>query len=292
MDGFMKKILCLIFLFMLNVYECQAYKYDLSICAIFKNEGPYLKEWIEYHRLIGVKHFYLFNHGSTDNYYNVLKPYIESGIVELENARTLPVFNDTQNNCYSRGLIKSRGVSQWVAFIDIDEYIIPTLDVDLAWLLSHYTDYAGVTINWRCFGTSNIKKLDPNEPMIGQLLQCSALSYHANIHVKSIVQPKMVKQFYGPHHPTYLPGYFAVDVGMEKQEGPFNYLVKLDPIRINHYWTRDEDYFNNFKKPRRISWGDSEEQIQGFLDELNAEADYTMLRYIPRLKEALKKVTR
>ena len=36
-------------------------KYKLSICAIFKNEANYLKEWIEYHRMVGVEHFYLYN---------------------------------------------------------------------------------------------------------------------------------------------------------------------------------------------------------------------------------------
>ena len=27
-------------------------KYNLSVCALFKNEAGYLKEWIEYHKLI------------------------------------------------------------------------------------------------------------------------------------------------------------------------------------------------------------------------------------------------
>ena len=26
----------------------------LSVCAIFRNEAPYLREWIEFHRIIGV----------------------------------------------------------------------------------------------------------------------------------------------------------------------------------------------------------------------------------------------
>jgi hypothetical protein len=59
------------------------YKYDLAICAIFQDEAPYLKEWIEFHRLVGVEHFYLYNHRSRDHYQEVLKPYILSGLVEL-----------------------------------------------------------------------------------------------------------------------------------------------------------------------------------------------------------------
>src|SRR5262245_48829439 len=60
-----------------------AYLYDLSFCMIFQNDAPYLKEWIEFHRLVGGQHFYLYNNLSTDNYQEVLAPYIREGIVEL-----------------------------------------------------------------------------------------------------------------------------------------------------------------------------------------------------------------
>ena len=36
-------------------------KYKISICGIFKNESCFLKEWIEYHEILGVEHFYLYN---------------------------------------------------------------------------------------------------------------------------------------------------------------------------------------------------------------------------------------
>ena len=45
----------------------QKKKFYVSICAIFKNESMYMKEWIEYHRIIGVDHFYLYNNFSSDN---------------------------------------------------------------------------------------------------------------------------------------------------------------------------------------------------------------------------------
>ena len=54
---------------------------DLSICAIMKNEGPYVKVWIDYHRLVGVKRFYIYDNESTDNMKEVLDPYIQKGIV-------------------------------------------------------------------------------------------------------------------------------------------------------------------------------------------------------------------
>ncbi len=34
-------------------------KFNVSLCAIFKDEADYLKEWIEFHRIVGVEHFYM-----------------------------------------------------------------------------------------------------------------------------------------------------------------------------------------------------------------------------------------
>ncbi len=55
----------------------------LAVAAIFRNEAPYLAEWIEFHRLVGVEKFYLFNNLSADEYLTVLQPYIDDDIVEL-----------------------------------------------------------------------------------------------------------------------------------------------------------------------------------------------------------------
>src|SRR3989339_2237430 len=101
--------------------RCDAYQYQLSICAIFQDEAPYLKEWIEFHQLVGVEHFYLYNHRSTDDWKTVLAPYIDNGTVELWNENTEALdnrsFNKLQSACYTECLKHTRGVSKWVAFL-------------------------------------------------------------------------------------------------------------------------------------------------------------------------------
>ena len=52
-------------------------RYRFSLVLIFKDEAPYLEEWIEFHLMLGVDHFYLYQNNSTDNYQEVLKPYIK-----------------------------------------------------------------------------------------------------------------------------------------------------------------------------------------------------------------------
>ena len=52
------------------------FPYNLAVAAIFKDEAPYLREWLDYHLLAGVEHFYLYNNDSTDDYAEMLKPYV------------------------------------------------------------------------------------------------------------------------------------------------------------------------------------------------------------------------
>ncbi len=56
-------------------------EYYLTISAIMKNEGPYLKEWLEFHLMTGVEHFYLYDNSSDDETVKILDDYIKRGIV-------------------------------------------------------------------------------------------------------------------------------------------------------------------------------------------------------------------
>eukprot|EP00961_Rhodomonas_salina_P180048 2430060-Rhodomonas_salina.6 len=56
-----------------------------SLCCIVRNEARYLVEWIEYSRMIGIEHFFLYDHESTDDMAGVLSPYIDAQIVTLHN---------------------------------------------------------------------------------------------------------------------------------------------------------------------------------------------------------------
>ncbi|KAJ3166375.1 hypothetical protein HK101_011926, partial [Irineochytrium annulatum] len=50
--------------------------------TMVKNMAPYLPEWIEHHLLLGIEHFVIFNNLGTDMSEEVLRPYIDEGIVE------------------------------------------------------------------------------------------------------------------------------------------------------------------------------------------------------------------
>ena len=65
------------------------YEFSLVVITLFKNNAPYLAEWLEFHHMLGVQRFVLYNHDSSDHYLDVLAPYLASGTVELRHASSL-----------------------------------------------------------------------------------------------------------------------------------------------------------------------------------------------------------
>lgn len=279
------------------VFSCFAeYRYDLSVCMIFRDEAPYLKEWIEFHRLVGVEHFYLCSHNSKDNYKEILKPYIKQGIVELKEIRDMNdhvvKFNKVQCGFYSKCLKKMRNVSKWVAFIDSDEFLFPVQEFSLVKLLKSYEQFGGVAANWQFFGTSFIGNLPPGQLLIEHLIHCAPLNFEENKHIKSIVQPIYTSHFINPHFAIYFPGYYQVNTDKQEFKDHKSPYVQVDQLRINHYWTRDEHYFWNFKVPRQNQfWGKLQaERANEMLTLFNQETDFTIQRFVPKLKKKMKGV--
>lgn len=126
-------------------------KYNVSICAIFKNEAPYLREWIEFNHIVGVEHFYLYNNNSEDDYQSILKPYINNGLVTLIQWP----YNQKQMECYMDCIDEYAHETKWLGFIDIDEFIVPKSNDSIYDFLQPFEKKAGsVNIYWKIFGTS------------------------------------------------------------------------------------------------------------------------------------------
>ena len=57
--------------------------YNLTSIYWIKDEVRYIPEYIEFHILQGFDHFIFYDNKSTDNLLEVIKPYIDSGLVEI-----------------------------------------------------------------------------------------------------------------------------------------------------------------------------------------------------------------
>lgn len=265
------------------------YEHEVAICMIFQNEAPYLKEWIEFHKLVGVTKFYLYNNRSSDHFAEVLEPYRKSGVVELINWPYTPNkrhgWVEIQCNAYNHAVKHTKGKVKWLAVLDSDEFLFPVEVMTLPEFLKDFKHAGAVAVNWQLYGTSGVKKISPYELMIEKLTFKAATEYEENAHVKIIVNPKRVKKFKSPHRAIYKSGYYAYNSNNRVISGSITSYILTDKIRINHYWSRDEEFFHRFKVPRREDWADggSYERLQN----INKEEDPAIMKYVPELKKVL-----
>jgi len=278
----------------------ESYEYQLSICTVFQNEARFLKEWIEYHRAVGVEHFYLFNHLSEDDYYSVLEPYIDAGIVELTQWPILiesqQHWKETQTKAIQTAIDKSKYITKWLAIIDSDEFIIPVQLDNLIEALEEFENFGGVQVHWQCYGTSHIDKIPEDQLMIELLTMKAPKFYNKNRQIKSIVRPERVSSCSHPHYVTYEPGFYHVnEKKIKKDENKWFYKkILIDKLRINHYWTRDEEYYRETKVPRvmKREYPDSELKIlEQIKIDLNTVHDDCIFRFIPATREGIENFT-
>jgi len=263
----------------------------LAMAAIFRNEGPYLREWLEFHRLIGVEKFYLFNNLSTDDFALVLQPYVDDGIVELIDwpveSTSVAQWNSIQCTVYNTAARLALGRTKWLAFLDIDEFLVPLVESNLKRVLVEYEPYGGLCANWRLFGTSGIRAVGQGDLLIENLTRSAAADHPDHSYVKSIIQPDRVAQCTDPHFWMYKEPFGQVTPEGLPFIGSLSPSKKSDKIRINHYRLRDELGYEMSKRKRYSVWQYGNGLDQKYCDELNQVEDRAILRFVPELKARL-----
>jgi len=290
----------------LNSAFCKGdFKYKLSIAVIVKDEERHILEWIEYHRMIGVEHFYIYDNGGSKALEKMLLPYISNGIVDLIDypgvRMQLSAYDDTINNFKYQ--------SKYIALIDADEFLVckesnlyhlinNSLDIDNDKLSLLPLLPGGLVINWEVFGTSGFET-DTSYGLLTatHLYRYSDSKIYPNAHIKTIVNPRTVDKP-NVHNMKFLP-YF----GSRSLMGSFNVGsffpdgVKEDRIRVYHYAYRSEkEIETKFLRGRAATRYDSQSEIENAILSAKEENkkycnevyDDWMVQYEPELKSRIK----
>lgn len=213
-------------------------QYYLAVCAIAKDEGPYFKEWIEWHRRMGVEKFYIYDNESTDSTREVLQPYIASGLVEY---RYFPGYRK-QLAAYDDCFETHRFETRWLAVIDLDEFIVPLKDDSISTFLKRFEDFSSVEINWLCYGSGGAEKKS-DEPVMKRFKRHAKADHPLNRWVKSIVNPRRVTSMIGCHEAARLSGVAADSHGCPIRKHFGERPSQQDVIRVNHYAVRSREEF-------------------------------------------------
>ena len=264
-------------------------KYEISICAIFKNEKKYLKEWIEYHLLIGIDHFYLYNNNSSDFPLNTLASYIKKGIVtviswpdELHSSeKDNPMWAlSTQISAYENAIqVRARGETEWLILMDINEFLVANENCSLKDMLKKHSGSSGIALHQDCFDASNCSMaqqklvIEANELISSEKLVCTGVE-------KIIFKPLLCEYFTWPPY-KYIFKNNQLPIKLSKQQ-----------LRINRYLHRfkTELYFGENKQKLCI---DNRSLTETDLHEL-LESNYkiedqegAIASYVPKMKKIM-----
>ncbi len=126
------------------------HRFSIAACARWERDG--IVEWVEYHRAIGFDHFYIYsNDDDPETLYQVLLPYLH-GPAPLVTYRHFPYLGQ-QQFMYLHILDNHRAETEWISFLDIDEFISLRNAPDIGSFIARYAaDWDSVYINWAFFG--------------------------------------------------------------------------------------------------------------------------------------------
>jgi hypothetical protein len=212
--------------------------HTLAICTLMANERPYVEEWLAFHRLQGVKLFRV--------YVDRTRPELgDDGTADLLRSLGAEVVDWTEPGptrqvaAFDDGIISLEYRTEWVAFIDADEFLFH-LDMPLPEWLGGITTSA-VAVQQTVFGSMG--RLTKPAGLVTESYTLRATrSYAEHRWFKSIVRPERAGTFYNSHMARVVGGYILGD------GAPFNAThpgcadrIATTGPRLHHYMLKSRE---------------------------------------------------
>lgn len=223
----------------------------VAICLIFKNEHRFLKEFIDYHKSIGVDDFLIYDNNSS----SVVSGY--ESYVKVTDWKDDKIMK--QQRAYFHCIFNNKNNYDWIGFIDTDEFIILKKHNNIKDLLREYNEYEGLAINWLCFGDSYLESFKSHK----EFFMHTNKTYTPNNHVKSFIKPKAINTFSGNFLHTFPCN--TVGENYDKVNGPFRDHSR-EKVYIKHCFTRCKEDFREKVKRGRGDGVYSERSLQLLTD--------------------------
>lgn len=247
----------------------------VGLAAIFKNEYPYILEWIAYHRKLGVDKFYIADNVSDDGSSELLQALDDIGLITRisfprvgEHGPQAPAYNH---------IIKHFGDEiDILGFIDADEFVVPENNIKDSLKEFHENDsYGAIGVNWKIYGSSN-DYFSSGGLVIQRFTKHSKLDYDNNRHIKTFLKPNYVTRM-NIHECELSKGEYCNSLNelAEFDESRARTLVTHhENIYINHYVvkSRVEHFIIKRKKGSAAGLASREKGIGYFLShDINSE---------------------
>ncbi|MBP1872370.1 hypothetical protein J2Z19_002082 [Ensifer adhaerens] len=221
-----------------------------AVAAIMRNEGPYILEWIAFHRSLGVENFIVADNVSDDGSSDLLTALHDVGIIHRIPFPHVPG-QAPQLPAYAEIIRLFGSKFEWLAFIDADEFLLPTdgshrVDGILSCVNE---DIGAIAVNWAIYGSSG--RVEPGDGLVVERFQHrAAQDCHINKHYKSILRSKAYASNENhPHGFNLLPEYrLAYPCGGTVQfdragHSGISSKVEWSKLRLQHYVIKSQTEF-------------------------------------------------
>ena len=210
----------------------------LALCAIVKDEDPFLEEWICHHALLGVEAFILYDNGSAYPVRERLRAFLRGDFLTVVNIRG----KGRQMIAYNHCLREFGHRFRWLGFLDLDEYAVPKRARDLRVLLQDYEDAAALGLSWQWFGTGGHRARPKGTQLENYVLALADEQWRR--HIKSFVWPQGIAGMWSPHFAVPFRGGHTVNERHEPVVGAVGDSFSAELGQINHYYYRSwQDYY-------------------------------------------------
>lgn len=241
------------------------------LAAIAKNEGRYLAEWIVHHRRIGFDEIVVYDNESTDDSWEILRFF--AGRIGLQ-ARRWPTLRGAspQISAYNDILNEVREEGTWIAFFDLDEFLVPAEGVRLAATIADRgAEGAGaIGVNQRVFGSNNQEQME-QRPVLDRFRRCTEDRSGECFWTKTIYHSPAVERITNVHFTslargTYLHGSGAPISFEEPPKFPMTTSVDYSALQLNHYITKSLEEFMAKRDRGGAASHDAEQRMSRYAD--------------------------
>lgn len=275
----------------------------VCIVTTMKNEGPFILEWIAYHRAIGVDDFLVYTNDCTDCTDTLLQTLQDKGIVQWrENpfkGSGLKPQHAALQAAEREPVVQS---AKWLVCMDVDEYInIKTGDGTLDALFAAAPDANMIAMTWRLFGNHDVHDFR-DEFILGQFTRCApelARKPHQAWGFKTLFQNIGLFKKLGVHRPKGLNPQLWERINWINGSGKplpreayrnawrsTAATYGYDLVQLNHYAVRSAESFLVKRDRGRVNHVDRDQGLAyWFRMNNNFEEDTSITRMIPRLRQ-------
>lgn len=197
----------------------------LTIGTLWKNENDYALDFIQYHRIVGVEHFVIFNNANVDDF--SLEELLKNEN-DVEIIRFSTDIKKLHQEAWGQLIKYNQGKTKWLALIDADQALVPAQVNDIKYILKNYEDFACLQINWHAFGSSWHETKLPGA-VYERFLYRGQNDCIYNAHTQFICQPDrtLPVKTPEPHYALFPDGEFAVNTNKEKIN--IDKIIELNP---------------------------------------------------------------